>query len=72
MVWATTKFRYYLIGQKFTLYTDNRALAYVLNKSTPSPKIERWILKLNSFDFEIKHRKGEHNPVADALSRLER
>ena len=65
-----TKFRYYLAGQKFTLYTDNRALSYVLNKSTPSPKIERWILKLNSFDFEIKYCKGEYNPVADALSRL--
>ena len=31
----------------------------------------RWVLLLQEFDFDVKHKKGTKNEVADHLSRLE-
>ena len=31
----------------------------------------RWLLRLQQYNFEIKHRAGRENKNADALSRLE-
>ena len=36
----------------------------------PSQKVMRWKLALLSYDFDIEYIKGEHNEVADTLSRL--
>jgi hypothetical protein len=35
------------------------------------PKLIRWVLLLQEFDFHIVDRKGAENPIADNLSRLE-
>lgn len=35
-----------------------------------SGRLARWSLQLQPFDFEIIHRKGSENIVADMLSRL--
>jgi transposase InsO family protein len=58
----------HLRGRKFLLQTDHANLTH-LNLSG-SPKVIRWKLALQEFDFEIQHIKGVHNTVADALSRL--
>ena len=43
-------------------------LAAILTQ--PTPRIARWILKLQEYEFEIVHRPGTSNRNADALSRL--
>ena len=69
--WAVcNKFRDYLLGGQFVLYTDNNPLTY-LTKSTKLPAVEqRWAAALTPFHFKIKYRAAKHNANADALSRL--
>ena len=62
-------FRYYLLGQKFTIYTDHQPLTFQHRYSTPSPRLSRLISKLGEFNFNIKHISGKNNILADFLSR---
>ncbi|XP_075504544.1 uncharacterized protein LOC142541982 [Primulina tabacum] len=71
VVFAFDKFRTYLIGTKVTVFTDHAALRYLFDKKDTKPRLIRWILLLQEFDFEVKDKKGCQNQVADHLSRLE-
>ena len=71
VIFALRKFRTYLLGHSFVLYTDHRALLSVLTKTSPSPRITRWSLLMQEFDFEIVHLPGISHVVPDALSRAE-
>ena len=62
-------FHKYLYGQKFLLRTDHAALKWLLNFKNPEEQVARWIERLQSYEFEIQHRKGEQHKNADALSR---
>ena len=61
------KHRDYLLGSKFTIYTDNNPLAYVKESKLGAAQI-RWLSKLALFDFDIKYRSGKSNQAADTLS----
>ena len=63
----TEKFRDYLLGSKFTVYTDNNPLAYVKESKLGVTQI-RWLSKLALFDFNIKYRSGKLNQAPDTLS----
>ena len=66
--WAVTeKFRDYLLGSKFTVYTDNNPLVYVQTSKLSVSQIT-WLSKLALFDFNIIYRLGKTNQAADALS----
>ena len=66
--WAVTeKFRDYLLGSKFTVYTDNNPLAYKQTSKLGASQI-RWLSKLALFDFNIIYRSGKTNQAPDALS----
>lgn len=69
IIWAVNKFKPYLYGQKFTLITDHKPLTFI-KTSDKNPKILRWRLDLENYDYEIKYREGKSNVVADALSRM--
>ncbi|KAI3660863.1 hypothetical protein MP638_006620 [Amoeboaphelidium occidentale] len=63
-------FRYLLHGRSFTVYTDNSAVTDISRARDPVGRIARWIYILSEYDFDLKHRAGKENHVADALSRL--
>ena len=67
--WAVMeKFRDYLLGSRFQVYTDNNPLAYVMESKLGASQI-RWLSELALFDFTIKYQTGRSNRAADALSR---
>ena len=69
VVWGCEKFHLYLVGTKFTIVTDHKALEIIYNTKSKMPaRIERWGLRLQQYDFDIQHRPGVGNP-ADVLSR---
>jgi hypothetical protein len=70
IVMSVEHWKSFLYGNKFTVYTDHQPLAWLLNKKNPRPRLERWMMRLAQYQFEIKYRKGDENIVADALSRL--
>lgn len=63
------KFRPYIEGTKFTVITDHASLLWLMNLKDSTGRVGRWALRLQAYDFELKHRKGKHMVVADALSR---
>lgn len=63
------KFRIYLLGNRFTIITDNKALTFLHKCHLSNARITRWILSIQEYDFNIIHCKGRENIVADILSR---
>ena len=69
IVFAVKHFRFYLLGHRFSIITDNSALRW-LHSMEPKGCIARWVMDLQEFDFTATHRPGGSNNNADALSRL--
>lgn len=70
IVWAPEKFHFYLYGKFFWLITDHKPLVTIFgDKSKPCARIERWRLRLMSYDYKVIYRPGKSN-IADPLSRL--
>ena len=58
---------YYLLGKEFTVETDHNNLLWM--EASEVPKIVRWRIYLQSFNFKLKHIAGKKNIIADWLSR---
>ena len=66
--WAVMeKFRDYLLGSQFQVYTDNNLLAYVMESKLEASQI-LWLSELALFNIVIKYQTGQSNRAADALS----
>ena len=69
VLWAIEKFRPYVEGTTFTVYTDHSSLLWLQKINNPSGRLSRWAMSLLAHDINIVHRPGAQNHVPDALSR---
>ena len=70
--YAVKKFRPYLHGRSFTVYTDHKPLVGLVTKRIDSDDAVtiRSITYLSGFDMTLVYKKGKDNVDADCLSRL--
>ena len=70
LVWACERYHAYIYGMRFDLVTDHKPLEVIYGpRSKPSARIERWVIRLQPYDFRVVYAPGQSN-VADPLSRL--
>ena len=62
------EFRNILLGQQIVVYTDHLNLT---QKQFNVDRVMRWRLIIEEFGPKLMYTKGQHNIVADALSRLD-
>ena len=70
--WACEKFVDYILGNKFNIETDHKPLVPLLSTTclhSLPPRVLRFRLRLNRFDYDICHVPGKKLCTADTLSR---
>ncbi|CAI7732521.1 unnamed protein product [Closterium sp. NIES-53] len=68
-VWAVGHFRVYLQGREFTLVMDHQPLTWLMTTPGLTGRNARWEMKLQEYDFKMKHRPGKTLQHVDGLSR---
>ena len=70
-VYGIRQFAMFLQPRKFLLFTDHRALQWMLSMDgkTTNQRVMRWIMFLQDYSFDVLYRKGRDNANADFLSR---
>lgn len=66
---ALAKFRQYLVGNRFRVKSDHNSLCHFMGQQILNDKQQRWVSKVQAYDFDIQYVWGKHNVVTDALSR---
>ncbi|KAK3746022.1 hypothetical protein QZH41_003245 [Actinostola sp. cb2023] len=70
LVWSCERPHAYVYGIRFDLETDHKPLEIIYGRrSKPYARIERWVLRLQPYDFHVVYIPGKKN-IADPLSRL--
>lgn len=69
VVWALNKFRGYVEGSSVHVTSDHQPLKWLMTLKSPTGRIARWALLIQSYNLEIDYIPGKRNVVADTLSR---
>lgn len=69
VVLALRHFRVYLLGNNFQVFTDCAAIRACATKKDLLPRIARWWLELQEYNFEVCYRPGHKMQHVDCLSR---
>ena len=71
IVEALAKWRQYLLdaAEPFEVWTDHKNLKYFREPHKLNGRQAQWYLKLQDYDFKLKHIPGKTNTKADILSR---
>jgi hypothetical protein len=63
------RFRIYPLGIHFTVVTDCNAIRTTMTKRDLIPRVGRWWLLTQEYDFSVEYRAGQKMAHVDALSR---
>jgi len=66
---ASRRFMIYLFGRHFNIITDCNSLTLTLTKIELNPRIARWALDLQKYDYDLILREGNRMQHVFALSR---
>lgn len=66
---ALAKFKQCLVRTRFIVRTDHNSLKYFLEQMDLNEQQQKWVSKIQAYDFDVEYVKGKKNVVADALSR---
>ena len=69
VVYSIKKFRPYIYGTEFTVYTDHNSLKWLFSVKDPNGRLARWSFLLQSYSMTICHRAGRISNDVDPLSR---
>ena len=72
IMYALQRFKVYIYGRKFTLFTDNQAIIFLHKCAITPNRVARWIMEIQQFDLEILHIKRVQNHLADFVRRSPR
>jgi RNase H-like domain found in reverse transcriptase len=53
VVFGLRKFRHYVYGEPFEVVTDHIALTWLMSLRDPKDRLARWIVEMQSYDFEV-------------------
>jgi hypothetical protein len=70
VVHALELWRYYLIGKRCEIYSDQKSLKYIFTQPDLNLRQRRWLELINDYDLGINYHLGKANVVVDALSRM--
>ena len=71
IVFACECFNVHVYGTKFQVLNDHQPLSSIFNKSIVKapPRIQKFLLRLQKYDFDMQYVPGKHLVVTDTLSR---
>jgi len=74
IVWCVKRLSKFLLGNKFKIITDHKALKFIFDLkhdcgSIQASRLHRWAITLSAYDYDIIHKPGKELVVADYLSR---
>ena len=70
IVWSVQQWRPYLLGTRFTIYTEQQSLKFLLEQRLVSEEHKKWLSKLLGYVFDIQYQPSLENQAADASSRV--
>ena len=71
ILFACTKFHNYIYGRNFYVYNDHKPLKAIFTKplARAPARIQRFLLRLQQYQFDMHYIKGKHLYIPDTLSR---
>ena len=70
IIFAVNKLRHFLLGSKFTIFTDHMLLCSLFTAEMKNVRVQRWAIMLAEYGCDVQYKSGKTNIIADILSHI--